>query len=208
MLLFLKKYQYINVRYLKNKKEFRSKLKNKKEIKKYKKNNELDLEKIIDEFSGYVFKIIKNMAVFLSDEDTEEIVSDTFFILWKNKEKLDEEKILSSYIAGIVKNLVKEKMRVVNINVELSDYENILQDCRKIDMICEQREEISIIEKAVKQMKEEDIFIFNCYYYSSMKINEIATILNISEFNVKSRLYRIRKRVKKELAKGGYSDEQ
>lgn len=40
-----------------------------------------------------------------------------------------------------------------------------------------------------------------------MKINEIANILNISEFNVKSRLYRIRKKIKKELLKGGYSDE-
>ena len=55
-------------------------------------------------------------------------------------------------------------------------------------------------------MKENDIFIFNLYYYSAMKISEIANILNISEFNVKSRLYRIRKKVKKELQKGGYSD--
>lgn len=145
----------------------------------------------------------------VSDEDTEEIVSDTFFILWKNKEKLDGEKPLSSYIAGIVRNLVKEKARVVNINVDISNYENVLQDCAKMDMICEQREKISIIEKTVKQMKDDDIFIFNCYYYySSMKINEIANILNVSEFNVKSRLYRIRKKVKKELTKGGYSDEQ
>ena len=181
-------------------------MKNKNEIKKYMKNNELDLEKIIDEFSGYVYKIIKNMAI-LSDEDTEEILSDTFFILWKNKEKLDEEQLISSYIAGIVRNLVKEKARVININVDISNYENILQDCAQIDMICEQREKISIIEKTVKAMKEDDIFIFNCYYYSSMKINEIANILNISEFNVKSRLYRIRKKIKKELLKGGYSDE-
>lgn len=182
-------------------------MKNKNEIKKYKKNNELDLEKIIDEFSGYVYKIIKNMAT-LSDEDIEEIVSDTFFVLWKNKEKLDDERPLSSYIAGIVRNLVKEKARVININVDISNYENVLQDCAKMDMICEQREKISIIEKTVKSMKEDDIFIFNCFYYSSMKINEIANILNISEFNVKSRLYRIRKKVKKELTKGGYSYEQ
>ena len=72
-------------------------MREKNQIKKYKNNNELDLEKIIDEYSRYVYKIIKNMAI-LSDEDTEEIISDTFFILWKNKEKLNEEKLLSSYI--------------------------------------------------------------------------------------------------------------
>lgn len=177
----------------------------KKQIKKYKNDNELDLEKIIDEYSGYVYKIIKNMAN-LSDEDTEEIVSDTFFILWKNKEKLDEEKLLSSYIAGVARNLVREKRRLIHINADISDYENIIQDCAKIDMICEQREKISIIEKTVKNMKNDDIFIFNLYYYSAMKISEIANILNVSEFNVKSRLYRIRKKIKKELSKGGYSD--
>ena len=180
-------------------------MKKKNEIREYKNNNELDLEKVIDEYSGYVYKIIKNMAI-LSEEDTEEIVSDTFFILWKNKEKLEEEKLLSSYIAGIARNLIKEKTRVININANISDYENIIQDCAQIDMICEQREKISIIEKTVKAMKEDDIFIFSLYYYSSMKINEIANILNVSEFNVKSRLYRIRKKIKKELQKGGYSD--
>ena len=182
-------------------------MKNRSEIKKYKNNNELDLEKIIEDYTSYVYKIIRNMAI-LSEEDTEEIVSDTFFILWKNKEKLDEEKKLSSYIAGIARNLVKEKARVININIDISDYENIIQDCAKIDMICEQREKISIIEKTVKSMKEYDIFIFNLFYYSAMKINEIANILNVSEFNIKSRLYRIRKKIKIELKKGGYSDEQ
>ena len=180
-----------------------------KEIKKYKNNNNLDLEKVIDEYSGYVYKIINNMAIkYFMNEDVEEIVSDTFFILWKNQEKLDDEKLLSSYIAGIVKNLVKEKSRVININADISDYANIIQDYKKIDMLCEQREKISIIETTLKKMKEDDISVFNLYYYSSMKISEISKILNLSEFNVKSRLYRIRKKIKKELVKGGYSDEQ
>lgn len=182
-------------------------MKEKNQIKKYKNNNELDLEKIVGEYSGYVYKIIRNMSI-LSDEDTEEIISDTFFVLWKNKDKLDGEKLLSSYIAGIARNLVKEKTRVININADIADYENIIKDCTEINMLCEQREKISIIEKTVKAMKEDDIFIFNYYYYSSMKISEIASILNVSEFNVKSRLYRIRKKVRKELSKGGYSDEK
>lgn len=181
----------------------------KKEIKEYKNNNNIDLEKIIDEYSGYIYKIINNMIKqYLSNEDIEEIVSDTFFILWKNREKLHDDKLLSSYIAGIVRNLVREKTRVINIDADISDYQNIIQDFVKVDMICEQRERISIIEKTLKCMKKQDIDIFNLYYYSSMKINEISNILNISKFNVKSRLYRIRKKIKKELEKGGYSNEK
>lgn len=180
----------------------------KKKIEQYLKNNELDLEIVIDEYSGYVYKIIENMAMqYLSKEDIEEIISDTFFILWKNRNKLDNTKELSPYLAGITRNLVKEKSRVINIHSDISDYESIIQDFFKVDMICEQREKIAIINKTVKKMKENDIEIFELYYYSSMKISEISNILNISEFSIKSKLFRIRKKIKKELLKGGYSDE-
>lgn len=183
-------------------------MKEKKQIKDYKTNNEINLEEIIKEYSKYIQKIIENMSIKnLSKEDIEEITTDTFFIVWKNREKLDKEKLLSSYIAGIVKNLVKEKTRKISINYDIADYENILSDLRNIDMICEQREQIDQIKKVVEQMKKEDIDIFNLYYYSSKKIKEISKMLNISEFNVKSRLHRIRKKIKKELEKGGYSNE-
>lgn len=87
-------------------------MKEKKLIKYYKKDNKINLEQIIDEYNGYIHKIIQNMDYYkFSNEDIEEIVADTFFILWKNREKLDEDKILSSYIAGIVKNLIREKRK-------------------------------------------------------------------------------------------------
>ena len=183
-------------------------MKEKKQIKDYETNNEINLEEIIKEYSKYIQKIIENMSIKnLSKEDIEEITTDTFFIVWKNREKLDKEKLLSSYIAGIVKNLVKEKTRKISINYDITDYENILSDLKNIDMIYEQREQIDQIKKVVEQMKKEDIDIFNLYYYSSKKIKEISKMLDISEFSVKSRLHRIRKKIKKELEKGGYSNE-
>ena len=51
----------------------------------------------------------------------------------------------------------------------------------------------------MEKMKEQDKDIFNLYYYGNRKINEISKILKITEFNVKSRLHRIRKKLKKEL---------
>lgn len=52
------------------------------EIKYYMKNKELDLEKIINEYSSYSDTIINNMARdSLNNEDKEEIVSEVFFIL-------------------------------------------------------------------------------------------------------------------------------
>ena len=89
----------------------------------------LDLENIVNEYSGYVYKIIVNItAGNMQNEDIEEIISDTFFILWKNREKIDFSKQLSSYIAGITKNLIKEKSRKLKINYNISDFENVFSD--------------------------------------------------------------------------------
>ena len=167
----------------------------------------LDLEKLIDEYSGYIYTIIKNMSAnIFNQEDIEEIISDTFFILWKNQNKIDKEKSLSSYIAGIARNLVKEKLRKTNNNI-INDLECDFFDIQMIDLEYENREKIEIIKNTMEKMKKQDKDIFNLYYYGNRKINEISKILKITEFNVKSRLHRIRKKLKNELLKGGYSDE-
>lgn len=105
-----------------------------KEIKNYIKNNELDLEKIINEYSSYTATVINNMAKDnLNKEDKEEIISEVFCILWKNKKKLDYDKALSSYIAGITRNVVKEYLRTIKVNCNISEYENNLYSYDKID---------------------------------------------------------------------------
>ena len=169
------------------------------EIKRYIKNNELDLERIINEYSSYIATIINNMAsTNLSNEDKEEIISEVFFILWKNKHKLDINKNLSSYIAGITRNLVKEYLRKIKINVDISDYENSLYGYDKIDFLDTNIQEIRHIEKKLENMKEIDKTIFLDFYYSSKSIKDIAKEQKISEFSVKQRLYRIRNKIRKE----------
>ncbi len=200
MLLFIKLYQYINVRYLKNKKEFRSKLNDSKIINNYKSNNELDLENIIKDYSNYINTIINNMAkINLNDEDKEEIVSEVFFILWKNKDKLDYNKKLSSYIAGITRNIVKEYLRKKQICFDISDYDNSLYSYDNIEFLNDNIEEINKIEKKLKTIKEIDRKIFIDFYYSSKSIKDIAKEQKISEFSIKQRLYRIRNKIKKEV---------
>ena len=180
-------------------------MKDNKEIKQYYKNNELDLETIIEEFTPYISKIINNMVHdYLNDEDKEEIASDVFFILWNNKEKLDVNKLMSSYLAGITKNVIKETIRKKKVDLDISDYENTLFDNNdNLDVFVNDIEEINKIEKILSKMKEIDKQIFISFYYSSKSIKDIAKEQRISEFNVKQRLYRIRNKIRKEVNRNG-----
>lgn len=159
---------------------------------------------------GYVYSIIKNSGYLFSNEDVEEIASDVFLTIWKNKEKLDINKEISPYIAGITKNLLRKKKRdIKNINENIKnidELQNYLSD--KIDYThneAEEQEKIDIVTEELTKMKKEDKNIFTYYYYESKNIKEIANILGITEIKAKSRLSRIRKKLRKELEKRGYS---
>lgn len=171
-------------------------------IEKYIINRKLDLDKIVDDYSSYVKTIINNaVGNNLKQEDKEEILLDTFFILWK---KFNENKnifSLDAYIAGITRNLVKEKIRKLHYTVDISNYENVIE-IEENELYEEEREEIIYLKNSLKNLKEIDIKIVNLYYYSSKSIKDIAEELGISQSNVKTRLHRVRKKLQKKLSKG------
>lgn len=174
---------------------------NAKELKCYIKDGEIDLDKIINDFSPYIRKIINNMArENLNYEDKEEILADTFFILWKNQNK--NIMYLDAYIAGITRNLIKEKLDKKNVIYNIEDYENFIFYNSDIDVFLEERVEI---ERCLKVLKKKELEIFNMFYYYSKSTKEISYELGISEINVCTKLSRIRKKIRKEFYnKGGH----
>ena len=111
---------------------------------------------------------------------------------------------MSSYIAGITKNLIKKKYRINKNNENIEDYENKIIDVSNIEMNFIQREKSRIINNELNSMKLEDKDIFIKYYYWGQSIKEISNFFNISESKVKSKLFRIRKKLYKILKKRGY----
>lgn len=178
-----------------------------KKIKEYINNQELDIETIMKEFTNYILKIIRNNNYNFSDEDIEEIVSDVFLVVWNNKDKLNINKNLAPYIAGITQKLILKKLRNnKNTTINIEAFEDSLYDNEILDLQYEIIEKNNIINNELKNIKIEDKNIFIYYYYNSKGIKEIAKLLNINERKVKSRLFRIRRKLKLELEKRGYSN--
>ena len=160
----------------------------------YQKNNELELDRIMNDFEPYIRTIINNMATDkLNYEDKEEILADTFFILWKNQYKIQSS--VESYVAGITRILVKERLRKRKVTYDLTEYEHIASNFE----ITEDISENEFITQYIKGLKEIDIKIITMFYYYSKTTKEISKELKISEINVRTRLFRIRNKIKKEL---------
>ena len=178
-----------------------------KELKDYIEKDELNIESVINDYSGSLYKFIKSHSYNLKIEDIEEIIADTFFVLWKNYKKMDLDDKISNYLIGVSKNILfnklrKNKTKFNNVNIE--DYQNIFSTKEDVESLYEEQDKMNFIENIIIDMDSESKEIFILFYYEQRKIKEISKILNISESKIKTRLHRIRKRIKKELEKGGY----
>lgn len=179
----------------------------KNKISNFKNGNELDIEKIINEYSNYLFMVVKNACGnYLQSEDIEEIILDVFLALWNNKEKLDETKDIKPYISSIAHNLIKKKMSLKSDNLNLMELKEDM--ARTVDDWAEVIDNTVTIEKIdyiLNDLSEEEYQIFTLFYYYSYKTKEIAKKLDISNMKVKTKLHRIRNHIKKKLKESGYS---
>jgi RNA polymerase sigma-70 factor (ECF subfamily) len=175
-----------------------------KSIQSYIIDDELNLKQIVQDYSGYIFIIIKNMAKdFLNNEDIEELISDVLLVVWKNKDELKLDMPLKPYIAGVTKNIVKNRLRGLKMPNDTLDDKGEIQYSSKIDYILETKEEFEIISKELDKMGE-DGKIFIMFYYYGKKSKDIANELGYTESNINTKLHRIKKNIKMALEKRGY----
>lgn len=148
---------------------------------------EVNLETIIDEYASYVFKIVDNITRnTLSYQDKEEIVSDTFYLLWKNQDKISTN--LKSYLSVIARNASYDKLRKYKFTTPICD--NMGYDF-DFDTILE-------IKEKLKKLTLEELEIFELFYLKGLKVKEISKSLNKSTSAIKVILYRLRKKIKEE----------
>lgn len=100
------------------------------------------------------------------------------------------------YIAGVTRILVKERLRKRKIIYDLTEYENIASN---FEIIEDDISENEFIAQCIKGLKEIDIKIITMFYYYSKTTKEISKELKISEINVRTKLFRIRNKIRKEL---------
>ena len=172
-------------------------------IEEYIVRNNLDMEKVVDDYYNYISTIIKNSYNF-KVEDEDEMISDVFLIIWKNREKLRLKEKFSPYIAGITKKIIYRKYKEINKSMEIIQYEENIVDDFNIDSIIEQREINNCIANNLKEIGETEYLIFTKFYYEGKRAGQIAKEMNMSVGNVKTKLHRTRIKIKEILKVGGF----
>lgn len=139
----------------------------------------------------YVLKITK------SQMKAEDIVHDVFIKLWDNLSSIIDVNKIEFWIFKTARNLSLDHLRQTKRN-NLRDVD--ITDCTVLgedpSYTYEKNETKEIIMSTLNKMNSEQSEVFLLKEYSGMSYREIAELMEISEELVKSRLYKVREKLK------------
>lgn len=131
-------------------------------------------------------------------EDSEDVLQDTFVSIYTNINRLKDPSKLKSWIFTILKNKAFTKYK--NRNREFPDDEISIKFDDEINSNLENEIAIkSDLQKCLMKLEPKEREVIVLYYFNEFSIREIAKIEKAFEGTIKSRLYRARKKLKKEI---------
>ncbi len=165
-------------------------------LKNLQKGNRNSLEDIIRLYTPYVSAVIYNTIGHIAPrEDVEEVIADTFLLLWQHADRIDAEKgCIRSYIGAIARNAAKNKLRFVRPH-EALDENTVSRSANPQDTYL-QNEDRQLLLDGITALGAPDSEIFLRYFYYGEKIRTIATVMQLNVSTVKSKLARGKEKLK------------
>ena len=124
----------------------------------------------------FAMKYVKNI------EQSEEVVQDTFYNIWKNKASLNITTSIKAYLYTAVRNNCLQQLRVRSLDTKYETYYKSHYANESINPVDElNAKELSIvINKALNSLPEKCRIIFTMSRDEGLKYHEIAEKLSIS----------------------------
>ncbi|MBI9073012.1 MAG: RNA polymerase sigma factor [Melioribacteraceae bacterium] len=148
---------------------------------------------------NYVLKMISNKMV------CEDIIQNVFLKLYENLENIRNKSSIQFWIFRTARNEVytyfrTKKVRVDQFNVEDTDDLEI-DDGGNLAVAFEMKEVKELILKELESMPYEQKEIYLLKEYGGLSYKEISSIMNIDENLVKSRLFKVRQKLARRIAR-------
>ena len=157
---------------------------------------------LINKYKNMVFtlvvKIVKNR------EDAEEVAQDSFIKAYQKLDSFKGDSKFSTWLYTIAYRNALTKVRKKKL--ETTDIDSYVMDNHKDDHDFPQVEAIKngeqekYVKQAIENLGETDSLLITLFYLNDNSIEEIQEITEMSQSNVKVRLFRARKKLYKELS--------
>lgn len=168
----------------------------------------VQIDKFEKIYNGTYNRTLKYIVVKCNNiEDVNDIMQDTYLELLNKikRNKLEKVENIENYILGIASNIIKrhytkkKKENIISYDDEENSVELLISDDFDLEENIITKENVDKIWSYIKGKELIIIKIFYLYYGLGLKISEIAQELEIGESNIKNKIYRTLKELKKYL---------
>lgn len=169
-----------------------------------KRGNHSDYSLLIDKYKGKAFSMLKRML--RNENDAEEVLQDCFLKAFYGLNGFKKEAKFSTWFYRIVYNtaLTKISGKKRKIENEMSSLEDHFDLKSEYDFeITEKNDLDKFVNDMIEKLPARYAAVISMFYLEEMSCEEIATILAVTESNVKVMLHRSRSALKELLMKSG-----
>ncbi|OCW92526.1 RNA polymerase subunit sigma-70 [Macellibacteroides sp. HH-ZS] len=175
-------------------------------IKQLQDGNEKVFEQIVREYWPRMFKFA--LIYTQNNETSQELVQDTFLVLWNNRAILKDNTNLITYLMVVLRNKCLnflEQTRIRQLYIEEIDDETIYQRANlyvlqdEASQIVESEDLHKAIERALSKLPEKTREVFMLSRYDGLKNQQIAETKNISQKTVEYHISKALQILKEEL---------
>lgn len=136
-------------------------------------------------------KVYRFAFSFLKEKHhSEEMVQETFLLLWENRAKLDENRPLEPYLFTITKRLVLDQLRkkISTANLRTKLLTKISEHHNETEEQIIFSDMLVYAEKAIRELPQQQQTVFRLSRVEGLSYDEIADRLNLSRNTVKNHL--------------------
>lgn len=143
------------------------------------------------------------LRITLSREEAEDVVQETMIKVWNNRERWNDIDSIEAYCLTVCRNLALDALRKKE-NLHESIDEKMMQSpnfaTHNLQDRIIQQERVQIVRKLVDALPEKQRSCIQLRDFEGKSYKEIATILNISEEQVKINIFRARQAIKQRFS--------
>ena len=157
---------------------------------------------LINRYKDMVFTLA--LKIVKSREDAEEVAQDSFLKAYQKLDGFKGQSKFSTWLYTIVyrsalTKVRKKKLETTDIDSYVLDNHKDGQDFPQLEAM-KNGEQQKYVRQAIDNLGETDSLLITLFYLHDNSIEEIQEITDMSQSNVKVRLFRARKRLYKELS--------
>lgn len=152
---------------------------------------------LIERYQDFVFTVV--LRIVKVREEAEEVAQDTFLKAFESLSGYRGESKFSTWIYSIAYRKALDRLRKnsrmkpVELIEEITEHN--MASIENALAYLEEKERNATIKRCIEQLPENEAAIITFYYFEEQSVREIASITNLTEDNIKVKLYRSRKKL-------------